>query len=528
MSDRRIKFERRVGRIGFMGRGSRVPHRYKPEAPHSIAIRIGQHKVLTSREQTEATRREMSALPGLPRMLFTRIPDAVVRPETGEDVAGSLEICLDEQTPVVPRGSATAGLGGSIPVRGGIVIDTGGLAGIADMDPESFTATVNAGAIWSDVRAALEGRGFTLLSYPSSAAGSTVGGWASTGGYGIGTLKHGNFHRQIQSLEVALPSGFLIEATGAEGRYSISTFTGTEGQIGIITRVTMKVMRVPEKTASLVIRPRDFTEGIRIYEKVQAMECPPCSVELADSGAAALYADRAGDGGVSGANEGAFSGAGEGGVSRAGPGRPFLLMSDRGGDLEVRRFVDTCGALLSGSDAEVEAGVDADALRLKRYSNLMRLGEDSSWAICDVLVRSDLLGRLLSWLRGWGGPAGKGGVHANKLLECRAVDRGLSLVSVTCLTPGEGMAGVPRAFYGARRVLAGAVAMGAVPYGAGIWNSPYINVILGKRKKELARIKGEVDRLHILNPGKFFSITTSSGIPVPGWTLKAIMRLGRA
>ena len=78
-----------------------------------------------------------------------------------------------------------------------------------------------------------------------------------------------------------------------------------------------------------------------------------------------------------------------------------------------------------------------------------------------------------------------------------------------------------RALARVRGMVARGVGMGGVPYGVGLWNSPYIDVVLGSRKKELRRIKSEVDRLRIMNPGKFFHMTTRSGLRIPGWAMSA-------
>lgn len=491
MDDRRIRFERRVGKVGFMGKGSRLPARRGfADAPHSIALRIGDDRVSTSPEATEAARHDFSPVPGLPGRVFSRDPEGVIRPATAQEAADTVGVCFEERTRVVARGSATGGLGGVVPVRGGVVVDLIGLTGVKDIDRQGATATVGAGAIWDDVIGDLGREGLAPLAYPSSSSGSTVGGWVSSGGYGAGTLRHGNFHAHIKVLQVGLPSGFLVDATGGGGRYSIPSFAGTEGQIGVVTSATFSVKPAPEKRATYLIRLSRFEDGIHLYLKLAALESPPNSVDLLSRNAASEFG--------------------------AGWDSPCLMVTAEGDAPEVERLADALKELLVGSGLEIDASFEARELHKTRLSALKDGCEDRPFYSGSVLIGTDGLDRLVSNIvnlrTGDSGPA----------FECRAVDRGKNLVTAGFKAGGGGLSPM-RAFALARGMVATGVAMGGVPYGVGIWNSPYIDVILGGRKKGLRRIKSEVDRLRIMNPGKFFSMTTRSGLPVPGWVLRAYL-----
>jgi glycolate oxidase len=473
-----------------MGRGSRLPtRRGLADAPHSIALRIGDDRVHTSDEATEAARYGLYPPPGPLGGVFSRMPVAVVRPATAQEAADAVGVCFEERTRAVARGAATGGLGGVVPVRGGVVIDLTALGGVQDIDSQGGTATVGAGAIWDDVIDTLKTEGFAPLVWPSSASGSTVGGWASSGGYGEGALRHGNFRAHIRALEVGLPSGFLVEATGGEGRYSIPSFAGTEGQIGIVTGAKFSIGRVAERKATYLVRLGRFEEGIPLYRKIASLENAPHSVHLVSRGAAMKFG--------------------------RGLDSPVLMVTCEGSAGEADLLSGALKDIVAGSGFEIDTSFDARELHKNRFTAVTGgAGKRPSYR-GSVVIGEDRLDDLVSYVLKRRGDDGRD-------LECRAVGRGTNLVTVDCGAVPGGLSPMG-AFAFARSVVAAGAGMGGVPYGAGLWNSPYIDVILGGRKKELRRVKREVDRLRIMNPGKFFSMTTRSGLPVPGWALRAYL-----
>jgi glycolate oxidase len=501
LGERRFRIERRVGKIGFMGRGTRLPGGSGYDAPHSIGLRIGEDKVSTSSRDIEAAASDFTRLPGIVRRLFVRKPGAVVRPATAQDAADAAAVCFEERTPLVPRGGGTSGLGGVLPVRGGVVMDLRGLCGIAGIDRAGALATVEAGAVWDSLTADLEKEGLCPLCLPASSAESTVGGWASTGGYGTGSLKYGNFHDHIESLEVALPSGFVVDAAGGEGRYSIPSFAGTEGQIGVVTKVTFSVRRVPEEVASYIVRPPDLGEALRIYMALARREKPPYSVELAGPGTGRLYSRK------------------EEGAADLKPGDgPFIIASEEGSSAEVASFTEALKSVLAPSGG-LEKLADLRGVRRRKLVSMREVMKDTPYLSGGVLMGADGLAGYLDHLSGMR----KG--EEGPVFECASVGGGRTLVTAGLFAGGGAGFSLLRAFAGVRSIIAAGLSLGGVPYGVGLWNSPYIDVILGGRKKELWRIKKEVDRLGVMNPGKFFSMTTRLGLPIPGWAARAMARI---
>ena len=182
-------------------------------------------------------------IPGVIRTMFKTMPDAVVRPATAEQVVAVVRYCQRYGLPVVPRGAGSSGLFGAVPKRGGVVFDLLDLSKIEDINTDRETVTAGAGATWWQIERALNQEGLSLMSYPSSARSATLAGWVMTSGLGIGTLKYGPVFNQLVSAEVVLPDGSLREYSAGEG---LERFYESEGMLGVLTRLTIKVRRTPK------------------------------------------------------------------------------------------------------------------------------------------------------------------------------------------------------------------------------------------------------------------------------------------
>ncbi len=184
--------------------------------------------------------RDISPIPKIMDRVFATTPDVVVRPRSTEEVAEVVRQAAADHVPVTPRAGASTALWGSIPVRGGIVLDLSGLKGLVALDTGRGTVRVLAGTVWTDLEHELEPHGLALRSYPSSAPASAVGAWLCTGGYGIGTLKYGRFVSQVRSAQVVLADGSVREIT-PETDPPLDWFVGSEGTLGIVTEVEIDI-----------------------------------------------------------------------------------------------------------------------------------------------------------------------------------------------------------------------------------------------------------------------------------------------
>jgi glycolate oxidase len=200
--------------------------------------------------------RDAAPIPASAKWAFNPRPDAVVRPKMADQVRKVVRFAAKAGVPIVPRGAATWGFGGAVPVNGGIVFDLQGLSDIS-VDRDTMTVTAGAGAIWRDVADLADRRGFMLPAYPTSAPGSTVGGWINTGGVGVGAFKYGGIERQVRSLRVVLPNGEMVRLgfdrviPNSSGYDLKSLIIGSEGTLGVVTEATMELVPAPETTRPL-------------------------------------------------------------------------------------------------------------------------------------------------------------------------------------------------------------------------------------------------------------------------------------
>lgn len=181
------------------------------------------------------------------------IPDIIARPKNAEEVSQIITIAIQKKTPIVPRGGASWWLGGSIPYKGGIVLDMTSLNSSIEIDEENLTVTVDCGVTWEELEDVLRMQSFFLGIRPGSAASATVGGWISTGGVGIGSYKYGSVGDLVRSLEVVLPNGEIINTGSSKlavhgSGYNLNwLIVGAEGTLGVVTKATLKILPKAEE-----------------------------------------------------------------------------------------------------------------------------------------------------------------------------------------------------------------------------------------------------------------------------------------
>src|SRR3990172_5922786 len=158
---------------------------------------------------------DVAAMPGLVKPLVGKtVPEAVVQPESEAELVHLVRWAGAHSVPLTPRGKATSGYGGAVPVKKGVVVDFFRLRRVLAVDHTTLTVTVEPGIIWQKLERAIEPEGLSLRLYPTSAPGSTVGGWLAQGGAGIGSYQYGWFSENVVSARVVLPSGDVRDFSG--------------------------------------------------------------------------------------------------------------------------------------------------------------------------------------------------------------------------------------------------------------------------------------------------------------------------
>lgn len=169
---------------------------------------------------------------------FFRLADGIFQPESEEQVVQILKIAEREKKPVIPRGSATSGYGGVIPVKGGYVIDFTRMDGF-EVDEDRRILISDPGAVWWEIEEKLNRVGLSLRVYPTSAPSSTVGGWIAQGGYGVGSLRYGSIGDNVEKLRV-------VDFDGVRESEELKYYVGMEGTTGIITKAWIKLKEFEE------------------------------------------------------------------------------------------------------------------------------------------------------------------------------------------------------------------------------------------------------------------------------------------
>ncbi len=155
------------------------------------------NRVSFNRTERKLYGHDIAEIPSLIKPLIgDTTPDAVVQPQSEEELVELVKWAVKNNVRLTPRGKATSGYGGAIPVRKGIVVDFYRMNKVVRIDPDARTATVQAGVVWEKLDRELAKHGLTLRLYPSSYPSSTVGGWLAQGGAGIGSYEAGWFCEQ--------------------------------------------------------------------------------------------------------------------------------------------------------------------------------------------------------------------------------------------------------------------------------------------------------------------------------------------
>lgn len=214
------------------------------------------------------------------------LPGAVVFPATTEDVAEIVRIAVREKVSIVPRGAGTGLSGGSIARDGGIVIVFTRMNKILEIDLENQRATVQPGVVNLDLTGAVENAGLYFAPDPSSQKASTIGGNVAENSGGPHTLAHGVTVNHVTGLEVVLGDGRVVQFGGktvdVSGYDMAGFFTGTEGTVGIITKITVKLSRRAEAVATLLAVYETVDEGANSVVDITREGITPTALEMFD------------------------------------------------------------------------------------------------------------------------------------------------------------------------------------------------------------------------------------------------------
>ncbi len=442
----------------------------------------GDIRILDRAEEREMFSHDIGDVPDImTRTFFKTQPDFVVQPKSIEEIRKVLAFANERKIPVIPRGSASWGFGGVIPTKAGIVVDLSPFRKILELNTREKTVTVEAGARWSDIDLLAKKEGLCLMTYPSSKF-STVAGWIATGGYGINSFRYGHLSKQIVSLKAITGTGELKALSPSDPEFSF--FIGSEGEFGIIVEATLQLRDVPEASYAHLLYFKDDRSAFdfidRFVKNRFSEKLNPNVIRFLDEN----------------------------------------HLNDTNEVIRAEIFKKSAGVLFEFGSAEDEerfekfiarSGVIETAPRYAaRYLWNERLFGMKTKRLGPTILASEVIipiSAAATYIE-------KAKILGNRFgveicVDAYILDEKRALIMATFLCDSRKkkyMINMPLV----SMLTQAAVALGAEPYGLGLWNAAFLNALYSpQRRKALKAYKAKVDPNAILNPGKFFAVDST-------------------
>jgi glycolate oxidase len=217
---------------------------------------------------------------------YRQLPMVVTLPDTEQQVAAILKVCRDLKVPVVPRGAGTGLSGGALPIADGVVVSTARLNKLVRLDPYARIAVVQPGFRNLAISDAAAQHGLYYAPDPSSQIACTIGGNVAENSGGVHCLKYGLTVHNVLRVRVVTIDGDIIElgseALDAPGLDLLAVFIGSEGMLGIVTEVTVKLIPKPQTARVIMASFDDIVTGGNAVANVIAAGVIPAGLEMMD------------------------------------------------------------------------------------------------------------------------------------------------------------------------------------------------------------------------------------------------------
>ena len=215
-------------------------------------------------------------------------PEVAVMPGSSHEVAAVLRSANEHTVPVYPRGAATGLTGGCVPVFGGIVVDTRRMNRILEIDDDNLVVVVEPGVVTGELQRIVEERGLFYPPDPASSEFCTLGGNVAEGAGGVRCVKYGVTRDYVLGLEVALADGSLIRPGGralknVTGYDLTRLMVGSEGTLGFVTEITLRLVPRPEAVRTLVAQFDSADRAMSVVVETARAGIVPRALEFMDS-----------------------------------------------------------------------------------------------------------------------------------------------------------------------------------------------------------------------------------------------------
>ncbi|MBC3189548.1 FAD-binding protein [Pseudonocardia sp. C8] len=245
-----------------------------------FAAAVGEDGVID--DPTELRAYECDGLTG-----YRVVPRLVLLPRTAEAVAAAVRVCARAGVPFVPRGAGTGLSGGALPVADGVVISLQRLRSILEIDPVNCRAVVQPGVTNLEISRSVAAHGLYFAPDPSSQQVCTIGGNVAENSGGAHCLKYGFTVHHIHEIEVVLPNGSITtlggESDHVAGYDLLGAFIGSEGTLGVVTSITVRLLRKPTAVQTLVADFDSVDDAGDTVTAIIAAGIVPAAVEMMDT-----------------------------------------------------------------------------------------------------------------------------------------------------------------------------------------------------------------------------------------------------
>lgn len=428
------------------------------------------------------------------------MPQVVVMPATAEEVAAILKLCSDNVIPVTPRGGGTGLSGGALPVKGGVVVAMKRFDKILDIDELNLQATVEPGVITEVFQDAVQAKGLFYPPDPSSKGSCFLGGNLGENAGGPKAVKYGVTRDYVINMQVALVTGEVIWTAAnvlknSTGYNLTQLMCGSEGTLGIITKIVFKLRPFPTKDVTLLVPFTTAEEACRAISGIYMAGITPSKMEFVEREAIVLtmkYVDEVLSQPVS--------------IDLPDNINAHLIIELDGNDDEVlmkdaERIVEVLEGYETGEVYFAQSAEEKDGLWRLRKNVSPAVNSYTLTKAEDVVVPRGNLPKLVTAIKEIGkqygfnsvcfGHAGDGNLHINVMKEQIADDYWNKEVN-------EGIADIFKAVVELGGTLSG-------EHGIGIAKRPYMHLAMQEKNLELMRgIKSVFDPNGILNPEKIF------------------------
>jgi len=218
--------------------------------------------------------------------LYRVPPDLVLLPSSTQEMQAVVKICHRERIPFVARGSGTGLSGGALPIKGGVVISLTRMNRILEIDVPNARVVLEPGVTNAAITAAVSGYGYFYAPDPASQVVCTVGGNVAENSGGVHCFKYGVTTTYIMGLEVVLSDGSVVRLGGKTmdhpGYDVVGAFVGSEGNFGIVTKITLRIIKKPETTQTLMAAFNSISEAGSAVSSVIASGMFPAGLEIMD------------------------------------------------------------------------------------------------------------------------------------------------------------------------------------------------------------------------------------------------------